>query len=323
MRLTLLLTSLVAAACATATDELPFNVEAVAEFNEPWAIVFLPDGDMLVTEKSGQLLRVTQDGGKTSISGVPAVDYGGQGGLGDVVIHPDYANNGLIYLSYAEAGDGDTRGAVVAITKFEEGSEQTSLVEPDVIWRQEKVGGRGHYGHRLAFSPDGYLFISSGERQKFDPAQDMKSTLGKIIRLDDTGQIPDDNPFVDQGGVAAQIWSLGHRNPLGIAFDLEGRLWNSEMGPRGGDELNLVIKGANYGYPIVSNGDQQVSGCCGRQSAFHRPERAIQGGRSRAPRPHRGRIVRRHVEDGAGAGRAPFGAGDGPERVPLHATPQQ
>jgi glucose/arabinose dehydrogenase len=254
MRLTLLLTSLVAAACATATDEPPFNVEAVAEFNEPWAIAFLPDGDMLVTEKSGQLLRVARDGRKTSISGVPAVDYGGQGGLGDVTIHPDYANNGLIYLSYAEAGDGNRRGAAVAVTKFEDGSERTSLVRPKVIWRQEKVGGRGHYGHRLAFSPDGYLFISSGERQKFDPAQDMTSTLGKIIRLDDAGQIPDDNPFIDQGGVAAQIWSLGHRNPLGIAFDLEGRLWNSEMGPRGGDELNLVIKGANYGYPIVSNG---------------------------------------------------------------------
>jgi glucose/arabinose dehydrogenase len=104
------------------------------------------------------------------------------------------------------------------------------------------------------FSTDGYLFISSGERQKFDPAQDMQGNLGKIVRLTEWGDIPEDNPFVDQGGVTAQIWSLGHRNPLGIAFDLEGRLWNSEMGPRGGDELNLVRKGENYGYPIVSNG---------------------------------------------------------------------
>ena len=254
MRLILLLTTLVFSACATATDEPPFNVEAVTQFNEPWAVSFLPDGDMLVTEKSGQLYQVTQDGNKTEIRGVPEVDYGGQGGLGDVIIHPDYANNGLIYLSYAESGDRNSRGAAVAVSKLEESDGELVLSEPAVIWRQEKVGGRGHYGHRMAFSPDGYLFISSGERQKFDPAQDMTSTLGKIIRLDESGQLPDDNPFADQGGVAAQIWSLGHRNPLGIAFDLEGRLWNSEMGPRGGDELNLVVKGANYGYPIVSNG---------------------------------------------------------------------
>ncbi len=125
-----------------------------------------------------------------------------------------------------------------------------------VIWRQHpKVSGRGHYGHRLAFDNQGYLFIASGERQKFTPSQDMQSNMGKVVRLHDDGSIPNDNPFYSQGGVSAEIWSLGHRNPLGIDFDADGRLWVHEMGPAGGDELNLVIKGENYGYPIVSNGD--------------------------------------------------------------------
>src|SRR5690606_29200298 len=131
-----------------------------------------------------------------------------------------------------------------------------SLEDLQVIWRQvPKVTGGGHYGDRIAFDKDGYLWIASGERQKFDPAQDMQSNLCKIVRLDDDGSVPKDNPFADKGGVTAQIWSLGHRNPLGIAFDAEGRLWNHEMGPQGGDELNLVRRGANYGYPIVSQGD--------------------------------------------------------------------
>ena len=125
-----------------------------------------------------------------------------------------------------------------------------------MIWRQQpKVSGRGHYGHRMAFGPDGFLYITSGERQKFDPAQDLKGNLGKIVRLHDDGRVPADNPFANQGGVTAQIWSYGHRNPLGIAFDAKGRLWNQEMGPANGDELNLVVRGANYGYPLVSDGD--------------------------------------------------------------------
>lgn len=235
----------------------PFESTTIASFNEPWAMAFLPDGRMLVTEKSGRLLVVGQDGKKSKpIQGVPEVDYGGQGGLGDVVVHPKFAENGLVYLSYVEAGSGDVRGAAVAMAKLDYSSGSGTLTDLKVVWRQvPKVVGRGHFGHRMAFSPDGHLFISSGERQKFDPAQDMTQNLGKIIRFNDDGSVPSDNPFVAQSGVTAQIWSIGHRNPLGIAFDADGRLWNQEMGPRGGDELNLVIRGANYGYPLVSNGD--------------------------------------------------------------------
>jgi len=235
-----------------------FVATLVASFEEPWAMSFLPDGRLLVTEKKGRLIVVTQDGEKSEpLIGVPDVDYGGQGGLGDVVLHPDYSSNGLVYISYVEAGENDTRGAAVARARLalsEDGGG--ALNDLEVIWRQHpKVTGKGHYGHRILFSADGYLFISSGERQKFDPSQDMKQNLGKIVRLHHDGSVPNDNPFSVQGGVSAQIWTLGHRNPLGIAFDKQGRLWNVEMGPKGGDELNLVVRGENYGYPIVSNGD--------------------------------------------------------------------
>jgi glucose/arabinose dehydrogenase len=225
--------------------------------DEPWAMTFLPDGRLLITEKEGRLLVVTQDGRQSDpVSGVPEVDYGGQGGLGDVVLHPDYESNGVVYLSYAEAGKGDVRGAAVLRATLELTENGGALTGQHVVWRQDpKVSGSGHYGHRIAFDKDGYLFISSGERQKFDPAQDMRQNLGKVIRLRDDGSVPEDNPFFRQGGVAAQVWSLGHRNPLGLAFAPDGRLWELEMGPRHGDELNLVVKGSNYGYPIVSNGD--------------------------------------------------------------------
>ncbi|WP_417471529.1 PQQ-dependent sugar dehydrogenase [Luteimonas mephitis] len=252
----------VASAAATAApadrDARPFNATEIAKFNEPWAMAFLPDGRLLVTEKKGALKLVDLATGKTgNIKGVPEVDYGGQGGFGDVALHPQFASNHLVYVSYAEAGDGDTRGAAVARgTLALDDSGGGTLQDMKVIWRQvPKVDGRGHYGHRLLFGKDGKLWISSSERQKFDPAQDMQSNLGKMIRLDDDGSVPADNPFAGQGGVAAQVWSLGHRNLLGIDFDAQGRLWEVEMGPMGGDELNLVVRGGNYGYPIVSNGD--------------------------------------------------------------------
>lgn len=236
---------------------LPFNVTPVATFNEPWAMTFLPDGRLLVTEKRGRLYIVSQEGEKSrAVEDVPNVDYRGQGGLGDVVLHPDFQNNGLIYLSYAESGVGNVRGAAVARGRLDVSGTEFQLEDVEVIWRQNpKVTDDGHYGHRMAFDADGYLFISSGERQKFDPAQQMTGNLGKVVRLNDDGSVPEDNPFYDRGDVTAEIWTLGHRNPLGLAFDADGRLWNTEMGPLHGDELNLVLKGRNYGYPIVSEGD--------------------------------------------------------------------
>jgi glucose/arabinose dehydrogenase len=251
LTITLLLTTGVVA------EDLPFEVTEVATFNEPWAMTILPDGRLLVTEKRGQLIIVTQDGKKSRpVDDVPDVAYRGQGGLGDVILHPGYANNNLIYLSYAESGVGNVRGAAVARGRLDIGKDDSFFIDAQVIWRQNpKVTDDGHYGHRMAFDADGYLFISSGDRQKFAPAQQMNGNLGKIVRLTDDGSVPEDNPFYDKGDVTAQIWSLGHRNPLGLAFDPQGRLWNSEMGPLNGDELNLVVKGANYGYPIVSEGD--------------------------------------------------------------------
>lgn len=257
---------LLALAGGEARADQPFTVEAIAAFDEPWALAFLPDGRMLVTEKKGNLLVVTPDGQKSRpVSGVPDVDYGGQGGLGDVVLHPGFAENGVVYLSYAEGGVGDTRGAAVLRAVLTLTARGGTLTGAEVIWRQyPKVVGYGHYGHRLAFDDAGYLWITSGERQKFTPAQDMQSNMGKILRLNDDGSTPGDNPFVayleddplvDDIGVYDQIWSLGHRNPLGIAFDAAGQLWVIEMGPAGGDELNRIARAANYGYPVVSNGD--------------------------------------------------------------------
>jgi glucose/arabinose dehydrogenase len=217
----------------------------------------LPDQRLLVTERKGQL-KLFDPKTKTSLNipGIPVVSYGGQGGLGDVILHPDFANNHWIYLSYVVKGRGGY-GAEIARAKLDlSNPAQPKLTDLKTIWQQTpKVSGQGHYGHRMLFGADGKLWISSGERQKFDPAQDMKSNLGKILRLNEDGSPAVDNPFSQQAGVTAEIWSLGHRNPLGMAFDGQGQLWVVEMGPKGGDELNLILKGANYGYPIVSNGD--------------------------------------------------------------------
>jgi len=248
-----------APATPTAAETIgPFSVATVARFDEPWAFSFLPDGRVLVSEKPGKLKLVDVASGRIGeVTGVPDVVYGGQGGFGDVVPHPQFADNGLVYISYAEKGDGDTAGAAVARAKLAtDDAGGGKLEDVEVIWRQvPKVSGRGHYAHRILFGDDGKLWIGSGERQKFDPAQDMQSNLGKVLRLNDDGSVPADNPFAGQGEVAAQVWSLGHRNPLGIAFDGNGQLWDIEMGPKGGDELNKVERGANYGYPVVSNGD--------------------------------------------------------------------
>lgn len=250
-------------------QDRPFQVEAIGQFDEPWAMTFMPGGDLLVTERRGRIRLRRAHGATIEVGGGPEVDYGGQGGLGDIVLHPDFANNRLVYLSWAEAGPDGVRGAAVGRGRLNVGAAGARIEGLEVIWRQvPKFSGRGHFGHRLAFSPDGrYLFISSGERQEFTPAQDMASNAGKVLRLNPDGTIPADNPFAAQGGVTAQIWSLGHRNPLGLAFAPDGRLWEVEMGPQGGDELNLIQRGANYGYPRVSNGDHYD----GRDIPDHRP----------------------------------------------------
>ena len=240
----------------TPTVEPVFAITEVASFKEPWALAFLPDGRLLVTEKHGALKLVQPGGSIGDVSGVPPVEYGGQGGFGDIAVHPKFADNGLVYFSYVEAGEGG-RGAVVARAKLTlDDHGGGALSNMQVVWRQQpKESGSGHFGHRIVFGSDGKLWISSGERQEFTPAQDMGVNLGKIVRLNDDGSVPSDNPFAAQGGVTAQIWTLGHRNPLGLAWDAKGQLWEIEMGPQGGDELNLIKRGKNYGWPVVSNGD--------------------------------------------------------------------
>ena len=242
-------------AATAAPNGRPFVIEEIAELDEPWAMTFLPDGRALISGRGGDLTLRTTDGQLLEVDGVPDVVHAGQGGFGDVIAAPDFASTSTVYVSWAEAGEGGS-GAAVGRAKLTADGGSPALSDLTVIWRQQpKVSGSGHYGHRLAFSPDGaYLFVSSGERQKFDPAQDLGANLGKILRLTPDGQPADGNPFADRGGVAAEIWTYGHRNPLGIAFDADGNLWNSEMGPQGGDELNLVRAGANYGWPKASNG---------------------------------------------------------------------
>jgi glucose/arabinose dehydrogenase len=248
----------------TGTDGTVLRAAELATFENPWAMTFLPDGRALVTEKDGAIWLVNADGSKAgTLSGGPDVDARGQGGLGDIILHPDFATTGQVYISYVErdADNYQLSGAAVELAKVTLTAGGGTVSERTVVWRQfDKVTGDGHYGHRLAVSPDRHLFITSGERQKFAPAQDMGSTLGKVVRLNLDGSIPGDNPFASQGGPAAEVWTLGHRNPLGIAFASDGKLWVHEMGPAHGDELNLIVSGKNYGYPEVSNGNHYDGG---------------------------------------------------------------
>ena len=225
----------------------------IATFDNPWAMVFLPDGRLLVTEKSGALQLVSQAGVKTAVSGVPAVTYSGQLGLQDVVLDPGYASNGRVWLSYAEPASGGQRLAVARATL--DLSAAPKLADVTVIWRATPATTGGQLGARLAFSPDGrYLFVTSGERQQGTPAQDITGTLGKIVRINLDGSAAAGNPFATTAGARPEIWSLGHRNPYGLVFAADGRLFESEMGPAGGDEFNLIEAGKNYGWPNVSEG---------------------------------------------------------------------
>jgi glucose/arabinose dehydrogenase len=241
---------------ARPSAEKPFVATPIVTLASPWAMTFLPDGRILVTEKKGALRLLTADGkSNLVIAGTPAVDSDGQGALMDVVLHPDFARNRIVYLSFSEAGAGGAKGVALGRGKLVEAGGKARIDGYKVIFRgNPKVEGGGHYSGRIAFAPDGKLFFTNGERQKFTPAQDPKVTLGKVLRLNDDGTPAAGNPLAAKGYDPA-IWSYGHRNLLGLLFDPQGRLWEIEMGPKGGDEINLIQPGRNYGWPIVSNGD--------------------------------------------------------------------
>ena len=225
----------------------------------PWAVAFLPDGRYLVTERAGRLRLVERDGRVGEpIAGLPAVDAGGQCGLLDVVLDPAYAQNGWVYWSYAEAGEGGNSTAV-ARGKL----QGTRMVEVQKIFTQvPKVSSQQHCGSRLVFARDGRLFVTLGDRfSRKDDAQKLDNHLGKIVRIEADGQVPADNPFVGTPGAKPEIWSLGHRNVQGAALHpVTGELWASEHGPQGGDELNRVLPGRNYGWPLLTFGRNYGTG---------------------------------------------------------------
>lgn len=228
-------------------------VETIASgLVHPWGMAFLPDATFLVTERPGRLRLVGKDGAVSDpLEGTPDVFAQGQGGLLDVALDPQFADNRLVYLSFAEAGAG---GASTAVGRGR--LEDGRVTGFQVLFRQEpKVSGPNHFGGRIVFSPDGHLFLTLGERFKFEPAQDIANHLGTIVRINRDGSIPDDNPFVGRDKAEPAIWSYGHRNiQAGAINPRSGALWIGEMGPRGGDELNLPEAGRNYGWPIVSSG---------------------------------------------------------------------
>ncbi|MBS7704386.1 PQQ-dependent sugar dehydrogenase [Chelatococcus asaccharovorans] len=231
------------------------TVETVArDLDHPWSLAFLPDGRMLVTERAGRL-RLIGNGNATAISGVPEVRARGQGGLLDVALDPDFATNRLIYLSYAEPREGGLGGTAVARGTLDERAAR--LTDVQVIFRQQPgYSGNNHFGSRLAFAPDGTLFVTLGERFDLrDKAQDLDNHLGKVVRINRDGSIPADNPFVGRSGAKPDIWTYGHRNPQSAAINPRTNvLWTIEHGARGGDEINISRKGANYGWPVIGYG---------------------------------------------------------------------
>jgi len=265
LRLTVAFSALLLASPAAAVDEvfeaeggISFRVETVADgLSHPWAVAFLPDDSMLVTERPGQLRLISAEGEVSEpIDGVPEVDARGQGGLLDITLDPQFEDTRLVFLSFAEAGEGGN-GTAVARGRLNE--DMTALTDVEVIFRQEpKVESEGHFGSRLVFDREGHLFVTLGERfeeQFRGQAQELNSHIGKIVRINPDGSVPRDNPFVDREGALPEIWSYGHRNIQAAAINPEtGVLWEIEHGPQGGDELNIVEPGANYGWPVVSLG---------------------------------------------------------------------
>lgn len=240
----------------TASATLPFAAHAVADFDTPWAITLLPDGRMLVTEKPGRIFLVTSEGRKTELGNVPEVAASGQNGMLDIAVAPDFETSSTVYFTYVEPDAGGSRLAL-SQAKLSLSQDRATLDDATVIWRQTPGGGGGQPGGIIAFDPQGkHLFLTVGDRMRPESAQDPAQARGKVLRLELDGGAPADNPFVGEGDVQAETWTTGHRNPYGLAFAPDGRLWQHEMGPRGGDELNLIEQGKNYGWPVVSNGDQ-------------------------------------------------------------------
>ena len=256
--LTATLPALAASTQAMKSEQGTLEVTTIAKgLEHPWSVAFLPDRQgMLVTERPGNLRLVSTEGKLSApISGVPKVWAKGQGGLLDVVLSPDFKQDRLIYLSYAEGGgQGDKAGTAVGRGRLSD--DLTSLKDFTVVFRQEpKLSVGNHFGSRLVFDRDGYLFITLGENNDRPTAQDLDKLQGKVVRIYPDGKIPDDNPFVGQAGVRPEIWSYGVRNPQGAALNpWTGTLWENEHGPRGGDELNVIERGKNYGWPLATHG---------------------------------------------------------------------
>ena len=266
-------------------QRMPFVMRSVATFALPWRLAFLPDGRMLITEKTGPVWLVTQDGAKTPVANAPRVLVQGQGGMLGVYLSPRYATDHFVYLTYSEPGEPSGSSLALARAKLSITASAASLDDLQVIWRDGARGRGGQFGAAVAFSPDGrYLFLSVGDRQRMTPAQDPDNPLGKILRLTLDGKPAPGNPGAGKTGAAtipvidppsdteraktapvvrtytfpgpnltpAETWSSSHRTPYGLAFAPDGRLWEAEHGPRGGDELNLIEPGKNYGWPLTS-----------------------------------------------------------------------
>lgn len=239
---------------ATAEDgsTTDFDIEEHEQFDAPWAMEFLPGTEeLLVTQRTGELMLRDQSSGEVrEVDGAPEVDSSGQGGMHDVIASPTFEEDQTIYLSWVRSSDGGAQGVV---GRAELDSDGAVLGDIEEIWEQDPASGNGHFALRMV-THDDHLFITSGDRQELDPAQDMDSNLGTTVRLTLDGEPAPENPFADEGETAAEFYSVGHRNALGIATDSQGNLWSSEMGPEGGDELNMLLEGANYGWPDVSMG---------------------------------------------------------------------
>ena len=234
-------------------------------FDQPRSLGFLPDGSYLVAERQGRLLHVGATGGIHTISGVPVVSTVGHGGFIDLAVDPDYPANGTVYFSYLM---GSEEASTIRVMKAKLDDRGEALSEQQVLFESTPGSRPDQIGGRIALTPDGYLFLTLGDRWLGEPAQDLSNDLGTIIRIRTDGSIPDDNPFRWRAGARPEIWSYGHRNPQGLAFDAaRGELWSHEHGPQGGDELNLVLRGHNYGWPLITYGTDYSGRPIGHGSA--------------------------------------------------------